>query len=224
MAYHWQYAVAVGPLALYFFVLAIWHGGRYPRVVSGAADFLWLAFGVGGLVLFGPFGQAMARRLFGEPSTIGWLILVSASTLTLFGVALSGRFARRLVIYNADPATLDQALEEVLGRSDFVRTLKGFEHTASARGVSVEASRRSRTAVIEAFGKEPGNLIRYLEPRLVHRFHESAPRPSSVAWLFLGVSAISLAVPMIGWILGKPQTQEAFRFLLERISGGKGIP
>ena len=36
------------PLAAYLFVLALWHGGRHPRVVSGRVDFALLASGSAG--------------------------------------------------------------------------------------------------------------------------------------------------------------------------------
>ena len=43
MGSRWQVAFSVGPLALYLYLLARGHGGRYPRVVSGLVDFALLS-------------------------------------------------------------------------------------------------------------------------------------------------------------------------------------
>src|SRR5438309_1399111 len=57
----WQYALTVGPLGFYLWVLGLWQSGRRPHVVRGLTDFTLLAFGVGGVLAFGPFGQLLAR-------------------------------------------------------------------------------------------------------------------------------------------------------------------
>src|SRR6516165_2656550 len=56
-----QYALMVGPLAFYLWLLACWNSGRSPRVVSGLVDHALLVFGVGGVLAFGPLGQLAAR-------------------------------------------------------------------------------------------------------------------------------------------------------------------
>src|SRR6266496_3436409 len=93
-------SLAVAPLATYLFVLSLWHGGRHPRVVSGPADFALLAFGLGGLVVFGLVATLLARRSL-----------------------------RRLTVYHVDPEALVRALRETLDQvpGHFVRTLRGFE-------------------------------------------------------------------------------------------------
>src|SRR5882757_922117 len=51
MSSPWQYALTVGPLGFYLWVLAVWQSGRRPRVVRGLVDFALLAAGLGGVVL-----------------------------------------------------------------------------------------------------------------------------------------------------------------------------
>src|SRR4051812_23613728 len=70
-----QQVLTFVPLAAYLYLLAIWQAGRSPRVVRGSTDVGLLALGVGGMVLFGPFGQTLARILFREPTTPQWMTL-----------------------------------------------------------------------------------------------------------------------------------------------------
>src|SRR5207244_13388422 len=71
----WQYALTVGPLGFYLWVLALWQSGRHPRVVSGLVDHALLVFGVGGIIVFGPFGQLLARMIFGRPDVSDWVVI-----------------------------------------------------------------------------------------------------------------------------------------------------
>jgi hypothetical protein len=220
MISHWHYAFSVGLLALYFLVLARWHGGRYPRVVSGPADFALLTCGIGGFALFGPFGQTLARILFVRPNTLDWLSL--ASGMTLVALLISRRAWRRLVIYHVDAVTLDRALEEAFAHdgSRFIRTIDGFEEIAEKRGIRVESSSRWMTATIEAYGHEPERLIHSLEGRLDDHFRTTTLPPSRIGELFLGGSALTLFLATVGWLFTQPQAWAALRGLLERLPGG----
>ncbi|WP_406695820.1 hypothetical protein V5E97_32950 [Singulisphaera sp. Ch08] len=220
MISHWHHAFSVGLLALYLLVLARWHGGRFPRVVSGPADFAFLIFGVGGLVLFGPIGQTLAKMLFVRPNSLDWLSL--ASGMTLAALLVSRRAWRRLVIYHVDAATLDRVLEEILTRDSgqFVRTIHGFEDTTQGRGIRVDASSRWMTATIEAYGQEPERIIHALESRLEDRLRTTSPLASNVGGLLLMGSALTLLLAMGGWLLAQPRALAALRGLIERLPGG----
>ena len=220
MISHWHYAFSVGLLVLYLVILARWHGGRFPRVVSGPADFAFLTLGVGGLALFGPIGQALVKILFVKPNSLDWLAL--ASGMTLAALLVSRRVWRRLVIYHVDAATLDRALEEILTHAPgrFVRTMHGFEDTAQKRGIRVEASSRWMTATIEAYGQEPERLIHALEGWLDDRLRTMSSPPSKVGALFLVGSALMLLLAMGGWLLAQPQALAALRGFIERLPGG----
>jgi hypothetical protein len=218
----WQYALSIGPLAVYLVLLARWHGGLHPRVVSGRADVALLTFGLGGLVLFGPFGQTMTGLLFGRPAppgSAGWLAL--ASGLTFVALLLSRRASRQLVVYHIDAASLERALletlEDVPGR--YVRTINGFEDHSRARGVRVEVSSRWLTATIDAFGREPDRLIRELEGRLRRRFRETSSPRSRLGWVFVAGSGATLLLPLVGRLLTQPAARAALRAFFERLPG-----
>src|SRR4051794_40915236 len=114
MGSRWQVALSVGPLALYLYLLARWHGGRHPRVVSGLVDFALAGVAVGGMVLFGPLGRALVGVLFDRPAASAWLAL--ASGLMLVALLTSRRATRQVVVYHVDAPTLEHALREALER------------------------------------------------------------------------------------------------------------
>ena len=200
-------------------MLAAWHGGRHPRVVSGPLDFALLAVGVGGLLTFGPFGQVLARAFFGKPNLLDWLTLISGEGL--IATVLARRALRRLAVYCVDPETLNRALREVLDRGPgrYVATLGGFEDRVEARGLSVEVSPRSRAAVIEAYGHDPEELINELAPRLEEGLRGVTMRPSPLPWILSGLWALSMLAFVTSLFLAQPQARAALRALLERLNG-----
>ena len=96
----WLYALTVGPLGFYLWTLALWHSSRHPKVVNGLTDFMMLAFGIGGVLAFGPFGQLLVRALSRRPDLIDWMVILSGMGLagSLLAAALAaapGRLPRR---------------------------------------------------------------------------------------------------------------------------------
>jgi hypothetical protein len=216
----WSVALSVGPLAYYFAVLAVWQGGRHPRVVPGRIDFALLAFAVGGLAAFGPCGEIAARMLFGKPRSADWLVIASA--VALAAMYLGRRSGQKLVVYHVDPETLEQAMQKVCDEDPghFVRTLRGFEDRAEGRGVSVEANPALRAALVHAFGPRPEAMIRDLIPRLRRELERvDAPR-SRLGLIFWGLAALTAAIPLFGAVLVRFRAREVFRVLLEHLRGG----
>ena len=216
----WQYVLTVGPLGFYFAVLGLWQSERHPRVVRGLTDFALLAFGVGGVLAFGPFGQLVARTLFGRPDIVDWLVIVSG--LGLWASVLARKALRRTVVYHVDPASLLDALRDVLARGGgrFVETLTGFEDRTAPRGLRVDFTRRLRCAVVEAYGFDPEGLIQDIRPRLSERLrHVTRPR-SRVAFAFYGSSLLVMLSPLLRSLLTQPRAMESLRVLIERLRGG----
>lgn len=219
MASPWQYALTVGPLGFYLWVLALWQSDRHPRVVRGLVDFALLAFGVGGLLAFGPFGQLAVRMLSRKPDLLDRMVLLSG--LGLWASVLAHRSLRRLVVYQVDPESLIGTLAAVLSRTEgrFVRTLGGFEDLNTPRGLRIDFTRPLRCAVVEAYGRDPEGLIADLRPRLRDRLRGTTNGPSSVALALYGCSILVMLVPLLGLFLTQPRAREAFRVLLERLRG-----
>jgi hypothetical protein len=213
-----QLVLTIVPLASYLYLLAIWQAGRYPRVIPGAFDVSLLALGVGGLALYGPFGQMLARILFGRPAPIHWWILTLAAILVVS--TLARRSSRRLVIYHVDPEALESTLRDLFEPVRFFRTLNGYEDRTHARGVRVDVSPRWQSAVIEAYGRDPDALIQELEPTLRERLRAAPARTSDVGIMFFGLSALAMLVPLTGFLLDQPRARAVLRVLLEHLPGG----
>ena len=219
MSSPWLYALTVGPLGFYLWVLGLWHSHRYPKVVAGLLDFTFLAIGVGGVLAFGPFGRLLARALFGEPDTLDWLVLVSGYGLV--GTFLARRSLHRVVVYHVDPASLLLALEDVLLENNgrFSRTLRGFEDVERGSGLSVDTTPWLRSAVVEAHGRDAERLIREVRPRLSERLRSVDVGPSPVAFGLFGLSMIVMLTPLVGQLITQPRAREALRVLLEKLRG-----
>jgi hypothetical protein len=215
MASPWQYALTVGPLGFYLWVLAVWQSGRHPRVVRGLVDFGLLAFGVGGALAFGPFGQLVTSALYRRPGPADRLVV--AAILGLGACLLARKAIHRLVVYQVDPEDLAPALEDVLARlGTFARGLGGYEDRAARRGLRVETTRWLRCAVVEAYGHDPEGLIREVRPRLRQRLASVPSRPSRVAASLYGCAVFVMLAPVLALFLSQPRTREALRALIRR--------
>jgi hypothetical protein len=211
-------ALMVTPLAAYLYLVALWHAGRRPRVVSGAADVAALGGGLSGLLVFGPVGDWLVHLFFRRPGPIHRLFFVLIGIQVV--MRLARRAASRLVIYHIDAGVLDTALEEALMPGQFGRTLCGYEDGTAGLGIRVDYSPRWRTAVVEAFGQGAHALSSTLLPRLRRQLREVASAPSEVPLLLFGLSALTMLVPLVGLLLAEPRSRAALRGLIQHLQGG----
>ncbi len=216
----WQYALTVGPLGFYLWVLALWQSARTPRVVRGLLDFALLALGVGGVLAFGPFGDFAVRVIAPRNGFAARCLVISA--LLLWGSLLARRSVRRLVVYQIEPNRLIPALSDAVGRTGgrFVRTMSGFEDVSTSRGLRVVFTRWLRCAVIEAHGLDAEGLIRDLEPPLVDRLRAETTRRTPIALGLYAASILVMLAPLIGLFLTQPHARAVLRAWLEQIRGG----
>ena len=216
-----QLALALGPLAVYLYVVAIWQSGHRPRIISGPIDFVLLMIGLSGLLVFGPIGHILVNRAapFSSPSVWAWLAL--ACSIGLIALPWLPRSYRRLTVYNVDAAALDAALRAVLGElpGQFEPTVRGFEDRSNHRGLTVETTAWFRAAVVEAYGSEPETLIRLVGRGLPKHLRAPSARPSVVAWALLGL-CLAIVAPVLTVFLTRPQAREVFRVLIRRLHGG----
>ena len=215
-----QYVLTVGPLGFYLWLIAFWQSGRRPRVVSGLVDFTLLAFGVGGVIAFGPLGQLAARKFFTRPDVFDWLTIVSS--LGLVATVLARGSIGRLVVYHASAVEVASALEAWFRDSNmaFARTLHGYEDHDARRGLRVEVTRIPASVTIEAIGPDAEGLIREVRSGLRKSLKNVSSPPSYAAF---GLYFASLAVvvgPLVFFLMTQPHAREALRAFLQRIRGG----
>lgn len=215
-------ALVVGPLAAYFAALGVLQGGRRPVIVPGPWDALLLACGLGGLLVFGPIGELLVRRLFPAPSLWAWLALASAYGLIL--LVWIPRTSRRLVIYRIRPEDLRRVVREALLAlpGAYAPTVRGFEDREHGRGLTVEASHWLRSGTIDAYGRDPEALITAIGPILRDRTHKLADEPAAptLAVVWFGLAMLTVLLPFATILMSRPQVLDALRALLDRLGGG----
>jgi hypothetical protein len=213
-----QIALSATPLAAYFYALGVFHSGRRPRLVSGPVDVGLLAFGLGGLVAFGPFGQAVLGRMAGEHA--GWLAWsIWVSLVVLWALVLAGSATLRVTIYHVSPQDLDRAVRQALEGLDgrFSSTLTGFEDAARGSGVMVKAIRFLRSGSVVAYGRNPDVLMRELGPRLRAALAQLPQRASGVSHSMFGLACVTMIIPISGFFLANPRAKEALRTLMHSL-------
>ncbi len=215
-----QYALTVGPLGFYLWIIAFWHSGQRPRVVNGLPDFVLLTLGVGGVLAFGPFGQLLAHRLFKHPDAFDWLTIVSS--LGLVATILARRSIHRVVVYHIRESDVAPVLEDVLRGEPvpFLRTMHGYEDATGRRGLRVEVTRSLRCVFIEALGPDPDRLIQVVRKGLRERLRSVNSPPNRTAFGFYAASLAVMFAPLISDFLAQPIAREVLRVFLERIRGG----
>ena len=80
-------------------------------MVAGSVDVALLAFGLGGMVAFGPFGRAVLGRVAGEQAgPLAWSIWVGL--VALWALVLAGSASLRVTVYHISPEELDLAVRD----------------------------------------------------------------------------------------------------------------
>jgi len=108
--------LAMGPLAVYFFLMGGLNFTRRPFVVAGTRDAAALGLALSGMILVGPvelFFPTAAASLFGP---YVWIFLIVLYMLVLVLVLLMLR--PRLVVYNISPDQLRPILADLAPRLD----------------------------------------------------------------------------------------------------------
>lgn len=216
-----QIALTATPLSLYFYVLAGLQNGRRPRVLPGPLDFTLLVLGVGGLIAFGPFGQAIVARLFGaEPTVLAWTIWVGV--LVLWALVLGGSTSRRVVIYNVAPEMVEPAVRDALGdlSGQFVPTVHGYEDAQRHQGVHIQLNPGLRVATIEAFGNDPEVFMSELRPHLRARFRDIPCTSAAVSGAFYALSTLTMLLPLMAFLWVDPRAANALKSVFQKMWRG----
>jgi hypothetical protein len=213
-----QIALTATPLAVYFYALGVFHSGRRPRLIAGPIDVAMLAFGLGGLVAFGPFGRAVLGRLVGsEIGTIAWSLWIGV--VVLWALVLAGSASLKVTVYHVSPEDLNRAVQEALGQLEgkFVETLNGFEDSKRGAGLRVKSIRWLRSGSVEAFGQSPEVLIHELKPELIAALDRVPPRASGVSHAMFALACLTMLVPVSSYFLANPRAKEALRAFMQSL-------
>lgn len=110
------FCIALGPLAIYLFLLAVVNLSRRPLMVSGARDTAALGVALSGCVLVGPLALLMPMAAAGRFGVWIWPLLGGLYVLALTLYVLVAR--PRLVIYNINVDRLRPILAELVTHLD----------------------------------------------------------------------------------------------------------
>ena len=213
-----QIALTATPLAAYFYALGVFHGGKRPRMVPGPVDVGLLAFGLGGLVAFGPFGRAVLGRLVGvEVGPVAWALWIGV--VALWSLVLAGSASLRVTIYHIDAKDLEKAVSDALRQlpGSFSPTLNGYEDGVRGSGIAIKPLRFLRSGAVEAYGREPEVLIRELKPKLREVLSHRSQRASGVSHAMFGLACLTMLVPVAGYFAANPRAKGALRSLLHSL-------
>jgi hypothetical protein len=213
-----QIALTATPLAGYFYALGLFHSGRRPRLVPGPLDVGLMAFGLGGLIAFGPFGRSVLGRLVGaEAGPLAWSVWVAV--VALWSLALAGSAGLRVTVYHLTAGELDRAVREALAGAGgrFTPTLNGFEDAARGAGILVRSVPRLRVGTVEAYGRDPEVLMAELKPRIRDALARLPQGPSRVSHAMFGLACLAMLVPVTGFFLSNSRARDALRVLMHSL-------
>jgi len=209
-----EVALVTVPMAVYFYALGWWHGGQHPWVVAGVADLAWLMLGLSGLVAAGPVGRVAVASLFGpDPTPIAWLVWVMGLAIIAALVARTGR--HRVIVYHVEPEQVQAATQAALAGlgGSYTATLNGFEDREARTSVTIRASDRTRTAVVEAQGDQAQSVMAAVGPTLRLTLRAVTRPVSSLSTTFFAASGLAMLAPVVSFIAFDPRGRRAVRVI-----------
>ncbi len=103
-------AIALGPLAVYLFLMGLVNLARRPLLVTGGRDIAALGVGISGLAAAGPIELFLPEQALSRFGPYAWLLVLLLYILCVILIALMLR--PRLVIYNITLEQLSPVLDK----------------------------------------------------------------------------------------------------------------
>jgi hypothetical protein len=209
-----RFALALGPLAIYFVLLGAVNLARRPLLVSGTRDTAALLLAISGLLVVGPLELLMPRHLLAALGAYAWLLWLGFCGLTILLAVLLE--APRLVVYNLSPAELRPILDEVAQSLDPAARWAGESLLLPALGVQLHLDGLAplRNASLAAVGtRQSLEGWHALEQALAAALarHETLPNPRGAALLCAGLAL--LAAVGIKWFSNPQELSQGFKDL-----------
>lgn len=207
--------VALGPLAIYLFLLGAMNLSRRPFLVTGARDLAALGVGVSGMMLVGPIELLLPEGAANAYRAYVWVLLIAMYSLCLSLAVLLAR--PRLTIYNFSAEELRPVLAEVIEALDPEARWAGNSLVLPRLRVELhlEPSPALRNVSLVASGdRQSYSGWRRLELALAARLKPAESAPNM--WgLVLTATALAMMVAM-GWqlALNPEEITQGFREML----------
>jgi len=183
-------AIAAGPLALYLCWVGLRGLARRPRLISGGANVVEVAFAVLGLLMIGPLPLFLPQHSVARFGVYIWFMLLALYVLVTISIVLLSR--PRLIVNNITLDVLRPLTAEIVSRMDDQCAWAGdtvalprlglqiqFEGQPLLRTVTLTAGGEQRNlAAWDHFRRELAGSLRKLQV---------GPHPWSVAWILAGL-------------------------------------
>jgi len=201
-----HFCIAVAPLAVYFFLLALLNLIGRPFVTTGARDAGALGIGISGLVIAGPMELFFPEAAASQYGSFVWVLLISFYGLCVSLVVLLIR--SRIVVYNVSLEQLRPILNQVAmeldrksrwtGDSLLIPDLHVHLHLESVDWLhNVQLTSGGMKQSFEGWRKLENELRSALDPIRVG--------PNLIGIGMLAVAA-ALAICSASWMLYDPQS------------------
>jgi len=188
-------SIALGPLAVYFLLLAFINLSTRPFLTTGARDVAALGMAVSGFIVAGPMELFLPEAASNRFGAYVWLLLLAFYALCLALLVLLMR--PRLVIYNVNPDQLRSLLAEVVAELDNDPRWAGDSLMLPKLGVqmNVELFGMMRNVQLVAAGPRQSYVgWKRVEVALakVLRQTKASPNPHGYVMMLLGLIMISI--------------------------------
>ncbi len=196
-----HFAIAMGPLAVYFLLLGIINLSRRPFVTTGARDTTALGIAICGFAVAGPMDLFMPSAAATKFEGWVWVLLLAFYGLCLTLLVLLMR--PRLVLYNTTVNQLHPVLDELVKEIDSDARWAGNSLAIPHLGVQlhVESFPALRNVQLVATTSQQNfNGWRELEIRLTRALKDTRNVPNPYGFFLISFGLI-LAVMVSVWMV-----------------------
>ena len=219
-------AVALLPLALYFFALAALNSGRRPRMLNGQEDVTALALGLIGFIMAGPMLYLLPIDALAFWGFTTWFFLAVLYALIVWFLGAVFRF--RIVIYNIGASELRDILEKTGQELDPEARWAGNSLSLPTLGIQfyVEHITLLKNATLKACGSNQ-NLQGWLQFEKSLRsalIRHRAAHKNRTALLMATAGVLMMIGAVIILSTHRMEAMQSLWFLLERVASGVSTP
>jgi hypothetical protein len=212
-----HFAVAIGPLAVYWLLMGYIRWRRQPLVTTGGRDLATLGLSLIGLCAIGPAELFFPRHAASLLGANVWILILTFYGLCVTLVALMAR--HRLIVYGLDQRDLAIVLQRVLSELDPDARWVADSFMAPGLGIHavVDSTGASGVAQVSAISnqQDPRGWSR-LESALAQQLRQETSRARHVAWPFFLLGLLLLAGVIYMTARDPAATSQAMHIMLRR--------
>ena len=188
-------SIALGPLAVYFLLLAFVNLSNRPFLTTGARDVAALGMAVAGFMVAGPMELFLPEAASNRFGGYVWLLLLAFYGLCLTLIVLLMR--PRIVIYNANPEQLRSILAEVVGQLDDEARWAGDSLVLPKLGVQLHVELFGAMRNVQLVSAGPRQSFagwRRLEIALAQVLRETKATPNPHGFVMMAMGLVLIGI------------------------------